>query len=305
MNPPTQTSPAPLAPHNVTPLPVSQQRFVCSNCDATLDNQQRYCLNCGARSGYTTNPAVDYIADRQRKRGIVDAEPVDNGIGGTGVTKRALPWLVGSTLIALILGVFLGGLRGDDNNDALLAALAAQRAAAPTVAAGASTATGATITSDWTLDTGYAVQVATVPTGSDQAAVDAAKQAATSKGASDVGVVNPTDFTIDPDPAGAYVIYSGEFKKKGEADAALKKLKAKFGDAKVVKITSSAAGVETEIPEGESSAEDLTTKGVSKEKAKADSKKVKEINKKTGDDFVESQEDVPDVIINDPAAGGQ
>lgn len=319
MTPPTQTPTLPTHPQTaqlapspfasgepqveVRPATFHPQRYACQHCDATLDNQQRYCLNCGSRSGWTTNPAVDYIAGRQRKRGVQENVAPDRGIGGTGVTKQALPWLIGSTLVALIVGVFFGSVRGN-NNDALIAALA-DRPAASYAPVAATAATGTTeVSSDWTLDQGWTVQVATVAAGSDQAAVDAAKQTATSAGAEDVGVINPSDFTVDPDPAGAYVIYSGEFEKKADAEKALKAIKGVEG-AKVVKVTSSTAGVDTEVPEGEESAEELVTKGVPKEKANADEKKVKEINKKTGDDFVDSQEDIPDIIINDDTTSGQ
>lgn len=316
MTPPTQTptlpththtaplAPSPFAPSEpqveIAPVNFHPQHYACQHCDATLDNQQRYCLNCGSRSGWTTNPAVDYIAGRQRKRGVQETTTEDRGIGGTGVTKQALPWLVGATLVALIVGAFFGSLRGD-NNDALLAALANRPAAYAPVAATAPTGT-TEIASDWTLDQGWTVQVATVPTGSDQAAVDAAKQKATAAGAKDVGVINPSDFTIDPDPAGAYVVYSGQFEKKADAEKALKAIKGVDG-AKVVKVTSSTAGVDTEVPEGETSAEELVTKGVPKEKAAKDKKKIKEINEKKGDDFVNSQDEIPDIIINEPVAG--
>ena len=55
----------------------------------------------------------------------------------------------------------------------------------------ASTAATTPITSDWTLDKGYTVELKTLPTaGTDQAAVDSAKQDATSQGAADVGIIN-------------------------------------------------------------------------------------------------------------------
>ncbi|MFT4049493.1 MAG: SPOR domain-containing protein [Solirubrobacterales bacterium] len=290
-------APSPVV-NNVTPLPAGPQRYACAACDATLDNQQRYCLNCGSRSRYVTNPAVDYIAERQRKRGVVDTTGGDDGIAGTGVTKRALPWLIGSTLVALILGVFLGGLRKTDNNDALLAALAARPAAVAAPTGATAAVANVSITSDWTLDSGYTVQVATVPTGSDQAAVDAAKQAATTKGASDVGVINPEDYTVAPDSGGAYVIYSGEFKDEKSANAALKKIKGKIADAKVVKVTSTSAGADTEIPKGETSSQEMVKTGVSKEEAKKSTDKAKKHATETGDDYVDNQSG--DVVINAP-----
>ena len=85
---------------------------------------------------------------------------------------------------------------------------------------------------------GYTVELKTLPTdGTDQAAVDSAKQDATSQGATDVGIINTSEFTVTPaPPGGAYVLYSGQFKSKAEATKALGKLKAKFKDAQVVSV---------------------------------------------------------------------
>src|SRR5207244_6620170 len=75
-------------------------------------------------------------------------------------------------------------------------------------------------------------------------AADAAKKSAEGKGATNVGIISPSDFTTTPDlGAQNYVLYSGEYKQKGQAEAALKKLKSKFPQAQVVKVT--AAGGST------------------------------------------------------------
>jgi hypothetical protein len=284
-----------------TVTPINPNLMTCSSCDAVLDNHQRYCLNCGTRSRFVSNPAIDYVAENRRKNSLLAQPPSDDGIAGTGVTKRALPWLAGSAVIALVAGLLIGSSRGDDNA-ALLAALAdrpAAVAAAPTgpTAAVASVA----LTSDFTLDKGYTVQVATIPSTSDQAAAAAAKTAATGKGAEDVGLINPADFTLDPDPSGNYVIFSGQFEKKSQAEAALKKLKSKFPDAAVVSVTSTTA----DTGEGELTEElkDSPLGGnVTKEKVAKDQKAVKELDGKTGEEFVEGQDELPDAIVNDDPA---
>ena len=85
----------------------------CQECGAPLAADQRYCLNCGTRSTYVSNPAVEFVGQKinASKRGaarlIPKSEALNGGIGGTGVTKQAVPWLIGATLIALIVGIFI------------------------------------------------------------------------------------------------------------------------------------------------------------------------------------------------------
>src|SRR4051794_29669615 len=40
----------------------------CEQCESQLDEGQRYCLNCGARSRYATNPGIAYLASGGRRR---------------------------------------------------------------------------------------------------------------------------------------------------------------------------------------------------------------------------------------------
>jgi hypothetical protein len=277
----------------------------CEHCDSLLDAQQRYCLNCGTRSRYVTNPAIDFLAAQRRKRALGGPTVADPGYGGTGITKKSLPWVAALTVFALVLGFLVAGTQGG-NNDELLAALANQKPIVVGGAAGPSTATVATLTSDFKLDEGYTVQVATVPTTADQAAVDAAKAAATGKGATAVGLITATDFTIDPDPGGSHIIYSGEFAKEKEATAALKKLKKNFPEAKVVSVKRStggagaAAGLKTETGEKSVLAEPVT-----KEKVAKDKKAVEDFNEKTGEEKIEAQDELPDAIVNEGDGSGE
>ena len=137
--------------------------------------------------------------------------------------------------IAVAIGVLVGkGNGGGNNNDQQLAeALKSLQASGGGGTALASTAAATPITSDFTLDQGYTVELKTLPVdGTDQAAVDAAKKAATDQGAADVGIINISEFAVTPaPPANTYVLFSGEFKSKAEATKALGKLKGKFKDA--------------------------------------------------------------------------
>jgi len=282
------------------PLPPSHLQ-TCSNCDAPLDALQRYCLNCGTRSTYVSNPAVEFVGQKisSSKRGaarlIPKSEALGGGIGGTGVTKQAVPWLIGATMLALILGVFIGSRNG---NDQLAAAIASQKPPVVNVSGGgggSTTATAAPLTSDFTLSKGYTVELQTIPSTSDQAAADAAKSTATSNGAPAVGLINPTDFTLNPAPAGTdYVIFSGQFKNKAGAQKALKKLKAKFPSASLLAVT--AATTAAAAGPVNDTTTDLSKFKPSAKKQASDKKKVAALNDKTGQNYVKGQDQLPDTV---------
>ena len=171
----------------------------------------------------------------------------------------------------------------------------------------ASTASTTPITSDWTLDKGYTVELKTLPTaGTDQSAVDSAKRDATSQGAADVGIINSSEFTVTPaPPAGAYVLYSGQFKSQAEATKALGKLKAKFKDAQVVSVKKNSSG-EGQLVNKTTYGDVHKVEGFtpSAQKVASDTALVNQQSQKTGQDYVDSQKDLPDVIVVGGSGGG-
>jgi hypothetical protein len=291
------------APTYVTQLPPSHLQ-ICDSCDAPLDALQRYCLNCGTRSRYTRNPAVEFLASKHKPSRLTPKSAVvDRGIGGTGVTKNALPWLVGATIAALAIGAYFGN-SGSSDNAKLAAAIANQKAPVINVGGGggATTATAAAVTpltSDFTLSEGYTIQLQTIPqAGSDQAAVDAAKAAATAKGASTVAFINPADHAVTPDPGATnYVIVSGAFKKKGDAAAALKQLKAKFPAASVVSVKAAggadADGAVLSTGTNGKAAHSLKSYKPSAKKQSADKKSVDDLADKKGQAYRDAQNKLP------------
>src|SRR5882757_6950293 len=191
----------------------------CEECGAPLDEKQRYCVSCGARRRDKSGPAVQYFANagRRSRRGT------GKGTGPSGARAAAVLFFV-VLPIAVAIGVLVGKGNGNDNKDLADAIKRLQGSGPASTLATSSAATP--IASDWTLDKGYTVELKTIPQSSDQAAVDAAKQDATSKGATDVGIINTSEFTVTPAPAGGgYVLYSGQFKTKAEATNAIAKLK--------------------------------------------------------------------------------
>jgi hypothetical protein len=144
----------------------------------------------------------------------------------------------------LLIGVLIG--RSGSNDNPTPAPIVHVDTAPTTTPSGSTTtpdtttpppATG-TVTTDWPSDQqGFTIQLNVVPkTGATQDTVDAAKQTASSNGATDVGSL---DSDLYPSlPPGNYVIYSGVYKTRKPAVQALGKLAAGFPDATVVSVES-------------------------------------------------------------------
>ncbi len=114
----------------------------CEECGASMDPQQRYCVNCAARRGNGANPSSRYFAAMSAKarKPLVGAKkekaPASSRAAAVGFFAL-LP-------IAVALGVIVGrgGSDGGGDSDALLQALRAQEANAAVV----DTGSGATAT---------------------------------------------------------------------------------------------------------------------------------------------------------------
>ncbi len=142
-------------------------------------------------------------------------------------------------LLALGVGVLIGRSGGSSKPSQAPIQVVTQSGGT-----GASTAPNAeaSFTSDWPSKTkGYTVELQTLPiAGTTVASVEAAKTAATGKGAGSVGALKSSEF---PSVGGeTYVIYSGVYHKKGEAQKALAGLKKKYPTAKVIEVSSHASG---------------------------------------------------------------
>jgi hypothetical protein len=294
-----------------SPAPETEKKAAelssCEECGAPMDAKQRYCISCGNRRKDAGSPTVQYFAASARSK-----RRAGTGAGGraagrpSGARAAAVIFFV-LLPIAVAVGVLVGR-GGSENNDDLIAAIEAAGAGGGTAGGTLAADTSATIASTYTLDKGFTVMLKTLPaTGTDQAAVDAETKEAEGGGASDVGIINPADFTTKPDQAGEYILYSGEFKTKAEADKALAKLKPKFKDAIVLEVTRAAANssggkvlAQTEF----GSVSQVEGFEATPEKEAADAQVVDDIAKKIGDDFVGAQKDLPDVIVVGGNGGG-
>src|SRR3954451_1805514 len=272
----------------------------CEECGAPLDEKQRYCVSCGARRRDKGGPAVQYFASagKRGRRGSGKAT------GTSGARAAAVLFFV-VLPIAVAIGVLVGKGNGNDNQDVADAIKNLQVGSSGTALA--STASTTPVTSDWTLDKGYTVELKTLPQSSDQAAVDAAKKDATSKGAADVGVISTSEFTVTPAPqGGGYVLYSGEFKTKAEATKAIAKLKPKFLGALVVAVKRNSGGDQGQLVDKTAYGDVHKVEGFtpSASKVASDTALVNQESQKTGKNYVDSQKDLPDVIVVGGDGGG-
>lgn len=251
----------PVSDTDVEPATLGTDGEPCSSCSSPLAADQRYCLNCGrARAG-----------GRVPYRELLSGHAVDEVIAAPppiAPPRRRLAPALGSAAagaagaVLLGLGVLAGVLIAGSGNDRPQTVAAAPPQKAPVVnitnagggGAGTADAAATDFTSDWPEGkSGYTVQLQTLPNDSgDTTAVTQAKQDAGSKGAKDVGALNSDDYpSLD---SGQYLVYSGVYLgKDGKAKAAeaLKGLKKKFPEAKVVKVApdAAAAGSEGTKPE--------------------------------------------------------
>jgi hypothetical protein len=229
----------------------------CPACGSPLASDQRYCLECGSRRAASRVPYAQLLSGRDADEvlPVVEMEPLP-----APEKPRYSPQLLagatgGAAALLLGLGMLVGFLFGGGDDSIPAAPPIAQKPPIVNITnTGGGEAVAAEFTEDWPAgESGWTVQLETLPKAdSDAAAVDAAKSEAESGGATDVGALDSDGYSsLKP---GNYVVYSGVFTgkgAKGKAQAALKKLKQDFPDAKVVEVASADAafGVAGELPE--------------------------------------------------------
>jgi hypothetical protein len=286
----------------------------CQDCGAPLDRQQRYCVNCGARSAEAVNPASRYFAaaSRQRRR---SAQPAAAAVGATpphSSTKTAAVFFFALLPIAVAVGVVVGRSGSSPDQQAILDALRDANTGAAVASTGDTVAvsdtSGNLLASDFSLDKGFTVKLGALPIdGTDQAAADSAMSDAEGKGAKDVGIINPGDFRTAPDQGqNDYILYSGEFSSKADAEKALTGLKKDFPDAEVIGVTSAAAGGSAAAAGGGGQVIAHSSHGdvhqvagappPTDEQIQQGTQIVNDIANQQGSDYTDSQQQLPDVI---------
>jgi hypothetical protein len=229
----------------------------CAACGAPLAEDQRYCLQCGERatplSSALAGPAPALAAGAGAHANgqgspppaLVPpgtAPPLPAGVPDDGEApgrSNAVTVIAGVGVLLLAMGI--GVLIGRSGPSKPSGAGAAQVITVSTSPTAGSTPASESFTGDWPAgSSGYTVQLQTLPAASTQAsAVQAAKSTAEGKGAKGVGALESDELTGLP--AGEYIVYSGKYSKRAEAEKALGGLKQSFPGASVVHVGGSAA----------------------------------------------------------------
>jgi hypothetical protein len=286
----------------------------CEQCGAAVDRTQRYCVSCGTRRRHVRDPAAHYMSASTSRSRATSAAAARRSAARR--RDRRSPGLGLALVLAVIpLAVGLGVLVGrasTSGDDKLIAALRAQKpevittgggtaAAAATTAPTTSSKSVATVTSNFPLPSGYAVQLQTLSAKSSAATVTKTERADTAKGAPHAGVILQRDFRVTPaPPSGAYVIYSGAYKTQADAAKALAKLHRKFPAAKVIRVQpvggSGATSGKVLAKTNYGSAHEVTGFKPGQAQLNAGAKAVKKIQQGAGKGYVDSQRGLPDQI---------
>ncbi len=197
---------------------------------------------------------------------------------------------VGVLLLAMGVGVLIG--RAGATKQSAAPAQVISVASAPSSSTAAPGASGAAtpFTGDWSAGkTGYTVQLQTLPqSGTAVGAVESAKAASGAKGAKAVGALKSEEFSSLS--AGNYVIYSGVYNRKPEAEKALASLRKRFPGAKVINVSNGGSSSSTEPPTS-------SPGGVGQSEAHpAPPSVLKSLKSVKGKSYEERSKNLPDVV---------
>jgi hypothetical protein len=224
-----------------SPTPPAGALTSCSGCGAPLDDDQRYCLQCGERRMPMSSVLLGGLGSPAAQRsepGASAPPPSTPAAGGRGNAVTMIAG-VGVLLLAMGVGVLIG--RSGASKSSATPAQVISVASAPSAAAAATPGAASAFSDDWPSgSSGFTIQLQTLPQASTQVSVvEAAKGAASAKGAKGVGALKSTDFSSLK--AGSYLIYSGVYHKRAEAEKALRGLRKTFPGASVIRVLSGAS----------------------------------------------------------------
>ncbi len=258
----------------------------CGSCGHPLAVDQRYCLECGARRGDARLPFAEVLGRRSPAGSQAPAGPlaaVGAGLGREWTPLSAVG-LVAVIALILVAGVLIGRDGGDGNGAPQIVTVGPGAGDGKAVSAGGSESAGA-FKSDWPAGKeGYAVELGVLKKSEAGGAdVDKAKSDAEDKGAPKVGALDSDAYPSLP--GGNYVVYSGVFGSKAAAEKARKKLRDRFPDARVIRVSKQerakaaagpAAGPAAEAPK------------------QVDRRELDELNNLSGDEYVKRSRKLPD-----------
>ncbi len=202
------------------------------------------------------------------------------------------PWLpviagIGVLLLAMGVGVLIGRAGGSSAK-----APPAQVITIGGVPGSGTSTTPAgeeSFTGDWPAGKkGFTVQLQTLPEGSTPAAVAQAKSGASSKGAGAVGALEQASYSSLT--GSGFMIYSGDYHTRTEAQKALGTLKSKFPGAKVVEVSNGASSSSTGSSGGEGSSSGASLSHP------APPSVLKSLSHSKGKSYEEKSKNLPDVV---------
>ncbi len=268
---------------------------------------QRYCLECGERRAVMSSVLLGGPPPRFAPGASASppARPPDSAIA-SGPDERgrgnALSVIagVGVLLLAMGVGVLIGRSSASTKAPPAQVITVGSVGSANTGTSSGDEASTASFTSDWPSGTsGYTVQLQTLPqSGTALTAVEAAKSAASAKGAKNVGALKSEEFSSLGGTN--YVIYSGVYRKRAEAQNALKGLKKSFHGATVVKVSnggegSSSSSSQSSTPSEQGGTSHHSGVGYSLSKPAPPTVVKKETTKK-GQSYEQESKNLPNVI---------
>ncbi len=229
------------------PAPAAGEQ--CSQCGAALATGQRYCLNCGTRHGPPRTapelPAAAPAAGTERVE--VRSEPRQSDFS-------PLAAVLGIALLGgmLLIGVLIG--RGESDDDQTPAVVQLEEATTPTKQPGSTeqpnppaggqgaSQAPAEIVSEWPAGTeGFTVRLTSTPKqGATAEAVESLQADAESKGVSTVGVLDSDLYASLP--AGEWIIYSGVYAERGDAEKAVSDVRGDYPGASAVEVSTTQPG---------------------------------------------------------------
>lgn len=226
--------------------------------------------------------------------GAVPPLPAREGASGGGQQRgNALTVIAGVGVLLLAMGVgVLIGRAGEPKQRSAPAEVITVGSSAP--ATGAASTGEEAFTDDWPAGTkGYTVQLEELSEASNTPkSVEQAKTAASSKGASSVGALKSEDFSSLT--AGSYIVYSGDYHKRSEAQKALNGLKQKFVTAKVIEVSNAGS---SQQGAGGSSKSGASSSGVGSSESHPAPPSVLESEKSAkGKSYEEKSKSLPNVV---------
>jgi len=272
----------------------------CASCGAPLADDQRYCLECGERRAPMSSVLLGGPppggSAQQASGGPSTSGPPPSGspepaADGGATRGNAVTVIagVGVLLLAMGVGVLIGRSGGSKQSAAPAQVISVgSPSGAPT---GTNASAAPSFSDDWPAGTsGYTVQLKTLAqSGTQVSAVEAAKAEASAKGAKGVGALKSEDFSSLT--AGSYVIYSGVYHKRAEAQRALGGLKKSFPGASVVSVSNGGSSSSSE-PAGGASGGSVG----SSPSHPAPPSVLQNLTKKKGKSYEEESKHLPNVI---------